>query len=139
MERLNLNPEIWGGKKWFSLHSFALSYPTNPDNDFKNKVKFMLENQDILLPCEKCRIHYKQNLKKFPITDKVLSNSKELLKWMINIQNEVRKQNNKEEFTFEQVMSYYQNVYAPNNSNNIYIYLIVGSILSFIVWMKFKK
>ncbi len=114
-----MNPNIWGPHAWFLIHSVCLNYPDNPtDEDKKRYINFFTSLQAIL-PCQPCRKHFKQNMKKYDIK-KYLNNKKALLEWCLKIQNCVRKQNNKPELTLNELITYYIKQYNNNNNNNNY-------------------
>ena len=90
----SIKPNIWGPHAWKFMHYVSLNYPENPTIDNKNRYKnFYYSLQDIL-PCEKCRNNYKQNIIDHPI-DPHLENKNSLIKWVIDIHNKVNTELNK--------------------------------------------
>ena len=58
---------IWGPCIWNFLHTMSFNYPVKPTNKEKHDYrKFVLSLEEIL-PCKKCRINLKHNLKKMPL------------------------------------------------------------------------
>ena len=93
--RQNFEPKIWGNHAWFFLETICMAYPTNPSKSMKSSAKnFFLSLKD-LIPCEKCRNNYKQHLKLFPLTEKVLSSRDNLFMWIINVHNSIHKNKQK--------------------------------------------
>ena len=120
-----MNPKVWGPHAWFFLQSISLNYPENPtDNDKKIYKDFFLSLKN-LLPCEKCRNHYNINLNKHNIDD-YLTNNQTLLQWTLNIQNELKGENNNKTCSLEECVDYYNNQYneESNNNNNYQKYIL---------------
>lgn len=89
---MSIDPSLWGESGWVFLHSIALAYPNNPsDIDKKNIKNFFTITGDVL-PCTRCRDNFKQHLKKFPLSDEVLSSKLGIVTWINNINNEVDKE-----------------------------------------------
>ena len=109
-------PDIWGPSGWTFLHTITLNYPNNPNDEIKMKYKELFENLQYTLPCEKCAIHYKENLKKYPL-EPVLESKELLVKWLIDIHNEVNKKNKKKIYSYEEVNKVYKDMYSMNDSN----------------------
>ena len=102
----SLKPKIWGPHGWKFMHFVSLGYPNNPtDTDKKNYKDFYYSLQHIL-PCEKCAQNYKYNLEKYPI-DNHLANRDTLVKWVIDVHNEVNEELNKPTLKYEEAVSLY--------------------------------
>lgn len=115
----DLEPNIWGNHAWIFLHSITLSYPDNPSNETKNKVKDFFES--IILPCSTCRTHYSNNLKQYPLTDNILSSRKNMIEWLVNVHNSVNKWNNKPIMSLEDVIKKYYKLYNNGIVRDYYI------------------
>jgi len=58
---------IWGPSLWHSLHTIGFNYPVQPRHcDKVNYRNFILSLQNIL-PCGKCRVNFRKNLKQLPL------------------------------------------------------------------------
>jgi hypothetical protein len=125
----NINPEIWGPSFWNTMHYSAIIYSNNPTDEDKNNVKLFLLSLQNILPCAKCREHYKQNLIKYPLNDHVLSSKINLFKWTNDIHNEVNKMNNKKQFTLEDSLKKYSQQQKSLNTNIIFGVIIIIIIL----------
>lgn len=126
----NINPSLWGPHCWKFLHFVTLSYPENPTEEDKTKVKnfiFCLKN---ILPCEKCRHHFHINLNKYPITDKVLSSRYNLINWLLNIHNEVNSKNGKKMYTYQDLLKEYD---LENNNENYNVEIATIALLVLLV------
>ena len=86
------NNNIWGPPAWTFLHTVTYNYPENPTEDDKhNFYNFFMSIQHIL-PCEKCKEHYKQNIQKYDLKNS-LGSRQELVKWLIDLHNDINKDN----------------------------------------------
>ena len=65
---------VWGPSKWHYLHTISFNYPVNPTKEDKKYYKDAILLLKYTLPCKYCRENLKKNLKKMPITDKVMKN-----------------------------------------------------------------
>lgn len=101
-----MDPNKWGPNMWNFLHTITLNYPANPTTlDIQNHQMF-LESLKYILPCEMCRNHFAENISKFPPK---LESRMEFIKWMIDLHNEVNKQNNKTVYNYDQAMELIKN------------------------------
>lgn len=138
---MGLDPNKWGPKGWFFLHSIALNYPQNPTNRDKQNYKIFFESLQHVLPCQQCAIHYSNNIKNNPIDD-FLNDNISINKWLVNIHNIVNKLNDKPELSYNEFLTIYKNIYNNVSDCNIYIYLIVAFVLlivSFYLYKRFKQ
>ena len=62
-----MDPNIWGSQAWLFLHTITLNYPDNPSKFDKENFKNFFENLSHVIPCDVCKDHYKQNIRKYPI------------------------------------------------------------------------
>lgn len=108
-------PSVWGPFFWHTIHIVALGYPKNPTYTDKKCAKDFYESLAFLLPCSICREHYKTYLEQSPITT-FLDSRTDLLKWTIDIHNKVNKIVGKQEWSLEEVLTYYEKVGARDRS-----------------------
>ena len=73
------DPKIWGGKAWDFLDSIANGYSDNPTPEEQQACLEFFSNLHFCLPCQKCGIHFVDNLDKCPIR---YSSKTELKKWL---------------------------------------------------------
>lgn len=79
---------IWGPAAWLFLHCIAGTY--NPDR--KNSYKLFFTLLKDVLPCGACRNNYRKIIEtKFPLTDEILSSTKNLENWLFNVHRQVQK------------------------------------------------
>ncbi len=136
----NIDPMLWGGHLWRSLHYISLSYPENPDNDTKLMFKDFFTN--IIwkyLPCEKCRYNYQRHLIDLPLTDKILESRNNFIFWLVDIHNIVNEETGKKKITYKD----FNDIYMEDNGNRdnyvslyVTIFLIIVLIILFIIYKK---
>lgn len=67
MDRPNVDPKSWGPVAWKFLEAVFMSYPTNPS--IRDEI-WMIDFLTVLgdaLPCEKCRMNYKEYMRTHPV------------------------------------------------------------------------
>lgn len=121
-----MDPNIWGPKLWFMIHTIALNYPDNPTYQDRRSHEEFYNSLKYVIPCEKCRIHYTQRLKRMPIINH-LDNSNTLFKYTIDLHNQVNKSLNKKIYSYEEVMEIYKSHY--NNTSLRKKYFTLKNIL----------
>tara|TARA_B100000900_G_C20526894_1_gene694572 strand:- start:580 stop:1008 length:429 start_codon:yes stop_codon:yes gene_type:complete len=102
-----MHPEFWGPSGWKFLHSVTFQYPIKPTVNDKAHYKEFFNSLKHTLPCEKCAYHYTAHLRKFPI-DSALETREKLVRWLINVHNEVNKSLGKREYFYEEVIDIYK-------------------------------
>jgi hypothetical protein len=112
---MQFQPSVWGPFFWHTIHIVALGYPKNPTYTDKKSAKEFYESLAHLLPCSLCREHYKKHIVDKPIST-FLDSRTDLIKWTIDIHNEVNKKTGKPEWTLEEVLSYYELLGRRNRS-----------------------
>lgn len=134
---LNVNPKIWGDKYWFVYYTTILSLPDNLSKKNQEDIKKLLTLLSAYLPCEKCRLNFNEHIKKFPLTDDVLQNKESLLKWMVNINNEVNKKTGSKLISVEQIKDKYLSMYAKKSFDKTY--LVIALLISIIILLLLIK
>ena len=131
MDIAAIKPSAWGPEAWTFLHYTALAYPENPTNEDKNNyMDFFLSLQNVL-PCPTCAKNFKANLEKFPLKE-ALTNNKSLFQWTVNIHNEVNKESNKKEYSYEEAIDIYIN---PHKEQYDIIFIIGLLILIGLIYL----
>jgi len=131
------NNNVWGPPAWTFLHTITYNYPENPsDNDKKNYHNFFDSLQHIL-PCKKCQSHYTENIQKYDLNNS-LDNRDDLVKWLIDIHNEVNKYTGKRVWTYSEVYNKYDNLHNSNSVNKMIIIIILCIVLVLIFFL-YKK
>jgi hypothetical protein len=82
----------WGQSYWILIHIIAKYLPINSRGNVPHEAKLIfidfIRCLQRLLPCERCRGHLSENLKKYPI-EKYLNNRQDAFTFTVNLHNEV--------------------------------------------------
>jgi GTP-sensing pleiotropic transcriptional regulator CodY len=108
---MNIGPNTWGPYGWKFIHFIALAYPINPSNDDKVNYKNFFNNLGNVLPCQLCIDNYKKHLMLYPLNDIILSSNDKLLKWSIDMHNEINKSNKKKVYDYDTAINLIKNNY----------------------------
>ena len=108
----------WGPKLWFVLHTVSFEYPDIPTQEDKNNHYTFFETLQHILPCKICKKHYATFFENSPITD-ALESKEKLIRWVLKCHNNVNKQNNKPEWTYDMLVDKYANIYKNSLYNHI--------------------
>ncbi|XWV24963.1 putative FAD-linked sulfhydryl oxidase [Tupanvirus deep ocean] len=125
-------PEIWGKYAWNFLHLVTLDYPEYPtDQDKQNYYNFFYTLQ-FVLPCAKCRYNLTHHLKKYPLTDEVLSSRTNLVKWGIDLHNVVNYYTGKPMLTYTEAMNELNKLAHPEKTtftDVLYVLLVIVALI----------
>ena len=110
-----MSTSIWGPKLWYVLHLMTFNYPEIPNEYDKRHFHDFFVNLQYVLPCMKCRYHYRQTLEKYPISPH-LDNKNSLVKWLIDIHNEVNISTGKPIKSYNEVLLEYKNEMLKTNT-----------------------
>ena len=130
-----MDPTVCGPKLWFMIHTIAINYPDNPTYQDKRSHEEFYNSLKYVIPCEKCRVHYTQRLKRMPIINH-LDNSDALFRYTIDLHNQVNKSLNKKIYSYEEVMKIYKNHYNKSSISKKYFTLknmIIGLVSVFAI------
>ena len=105
-----MNSEVWGPGAWTFLHSITFTYPHKPDYNTRRHFYEFFNNLQNVLPCNICMKHYKKHLEEFPLMEH-LDSKDHLIRWLINIHNRINKLNGKRNYSYEDVIKYYDKLY----------------------------
>ena len=124
--------KIWGPSAWLFLHTITLDYPDEPTKEDKEKYREFFISLSYVIPCETCKEHYLETIRKFPIN---LESKETLTKWLHNIHNQVNLRNNKEIYSYEDFIEHYSRLYDNSTSNDTQriIYIIIFIFLLFLI------
>lgn len=130
----NINPKKWGKHFWKTIHYIIFSAPDSPSIEYKNNLLNFLVALKFLLPCENCRRHYSENLKKFPITDEILSSKEKLIKWSVDLHNEVNLRTGKKIISLEEAKQIYLNENYVDTKKSIFTIVLLIILLLIIIY-----
>ena len=104
-----MNPAVWGPHFWFVLHLVSFHYPDPPNTFDKESFKAFYHAIKEILPCAKCRKHYKTYLSQYPIEPN-LDKRIDLIRWVNQIHNFVNVKLGKPVLTDAEVFGIYANL-----------------------------
>ena len=129
------NNNIWGPPAWTFLHTVTYNYPENPTEDDKRNFYNFFDSLQHVLPCEKCKGHYKQNIQKYDLNNS-LGSRQDLVKWLIDLHNDINKDNGKPVWSYSEVYNKYQDMYkSGSNMNKVLIFVILCIVLILIFFL----
>ena len=141
-----MNPNIWGPKLWYSLHIMSFNYPEHPTFLDKRHYNDFFTNLQYVIPCSKCKLHYRHHLEQYPISPH-LDTREYFVKWLIHLHNQVNISLNKPVKTYEEVLIDYKTNLSKydqiQNTSKLTIYhmfklIIMLSILIILLVILFK-
>ena len=133
MTKQVITPDVWGPHGWKFLHYLSFGYPDNPTTEDKNNYKTFFVSLQHVLPCSICAKHYSDNLIQYSL-DEALQNKDSLIRWVIDIHNDVNEMKGKKIYTYDEAIELY------TTTDNSYIYKIVIVLLLIVIIYKiFKK
>lgn len=102
-----MDVRLWGPSAWETMHSITFTYPDkNPTEEEKEAmVRFFYSIADVL-PCYRCRKHFKESLLTHSIEDN-LQNRDQLTRWLVARHNDVNQRLDKPIVSYDFVKSKY--------------------------------
>lgn len=148
---MGILPNVWGPSAWTFMHLMVLSESEPFDKErlvYYNQFYSVLTH---LLPCEKCRLHLKENLTKVKPLNTIKSKD-ELFMWTVDLHNLVNKITNKRIWNYEEARTYWNDRisgnYIPDHNGvhdieniskkQIFIGLIIVVIIALIAGITMK-
>jgi len=133
-------PEIWGKPAWDFIHLVTLDYPEHPTEKDKQNYYDFFHNLQYVLPCAKCRNNLANHLEKYPLTNQVLANRSNLVKWAIDLHNIVNYNTSKPMLTYTEALNEINKLTQQRKSsfgNKLY-YLIIIVILVILCYLIYR-
>ena len=133
---INLNPEIWGPHAWFFIESIVIALPENISIELQNELKHFFISISLLLPCEACRFHFSESIKKTDIMNINFSTKTKVLEWLNKIHNNVRKRTKNASISTQDTIKYYNskyNIETKTSYLDIFLLIIFIGIILFIL------
>ena len=91
-------PTVWGPHGWKFIHYVTIGYPPLPTEEVKKKYLDFFNSLQHVIPCSICGNNYRNHIKEYPLTNKILSNKSDFIAWGILMHNLVNLSNNKPEY-----------------------------------------
>ena len=107
-----MDAKIWGPYFWFTLHTITLSYPDKPTYENKRHYNDFFINLQHIIPCAKCREHYKNHITNYPIFS-ALDSKEHLVIWLFNLHNIVNESLGQKKMEFSDFQEKYRKIYSP--------------------------
>jgi hypothetical protein len=134
-----MNPKFWGAGAWIFLHSITMNYPKEPSNQDKQDYIQFFKGLSSVIPCEKCRYHYKRHLDDFPI-EEALDTRETMVQWLINVHNAVNKELGKPSYTYDQVLEDYKYKMMRLSYDETMVYkLLIVLLVITVGYLLYKK
>ena len=125
-----ITPDIWGPHGWKFLHYISFGYPENPTINIKNQYKNFFLSLEHVLPCVRCANHYRENLSKYSL-DEALTNRDSLIRWVIDIHNDVNRDNNKKVYDYDEAIQLYTQTQTPEYLDYCFRILVLFVVIYF--------
>jgi hypothetical protein len=119
-----MNPIKWGKFLWISIHLIALGYPNNPSEEEKKDYHNFYTSLYKVLPCVTCSEHLVKNLQEHPLHANILTDSKSLFTWTVELHNIVNKQLGKKQMPMDKALAMY-------NSDDLSQYICKPCVTTF--------
>lgn len=100
------DPNIFGPPFWFVLHNAAVTYPISPTAYVREKMKNLLMNLPIIVPCLMCREHFHAFLLDADL-DRSVSSKESLFRFFVDIHNFVNNRYGRPSMTIEEAKKLY--------------------------------
>ena len=89
---------FWGPKEWRIFHKKALEFNAKPSEEQQKEFKkFYEETFKDRLPCNVCKVHYEEVLKKLPVK---VESKRELFNWTTDVHNAINERLKKEKVEY---------------------------------------
>jgi hypothetical protein len=109
-----LDPNIWGPKYWFFLHTVAMSYPHRPNDVTKKKYYELIQNMPLFIPVESIGNDFSKLLELYPVTA-YLDSRESFIKWLHFIHNKINEKLEKPKITIDDFYVKYYEEYKPKD------------------------
>jgi hypothetical protein len=130
---ITIDPKYWGKCGWIFLNSIALTY----DDSLKEKYKQFILTLPYILPCKKCGYHLKESMNKIKNIDSILNNKETFINWLLEIRNNICKDQNKDTKTIDYCLNEIFNKKEEYENNEIKYFIIILIILIIIYFIYF--
>jgi len=108
----------WGPDVWAGINAVVRFYPENATDSDKKEYRNFLESFKTVLPCDLCKEHYTNYLSKVD-WDSVLLNRFTIVKFVIDLHNDVNKRNGKPILEYQEAATIIFQGGASGNGNSL--------------------
>lgn len=109
---MHYNPDVWGPKYWFFLHTVAMTYPKNPNAITKRKYYDLILNMPLFIPKSDIGDKFGDLLLNYPVTP-YLDNRDSFIRWVWFIHNKINKILDKEQISLYESLDKYNYEFLP--------------------------
>jgi hypothetical protein len=109
---MKLDPNVWGPKYWFFLHSVAYAYPAAPTATMKRKYYDLIQNMPLFIPNHEIGDLFAGLLSEYPVSP-YLDNRDSFIRWVWFIHNKINKHLGKPDVSLHQSLDTYLGEYIP--------------------------
>lgn len=109
-----LDPNVWGPKYWFFLHTIAMTYPHHPNEVTKKKYYEFIQNLPLFIPIESMGNDFSKLLDEYPVTS-YLDSRESFIRWMHFIHNKINEKLEKPKISLNEFYIKYYEEYKPKN------------------------
>ncbi len=103
---MGITPNVWGPSAWTFIHLMVLAEKEPFEKERLAYYQQFFTVLTHLLPCEKCRLHLKENLSKIKPLESITS-KEALFMWTVDLHNLVNKITNKRTWSYEEANVYW--------------------------------
>ena len=105
------NPIHWGPAAWKFFETVAFHYPKDPTEEEQHAAFEFFNSLKELLPCEKCKVHFEENIGSLPIN---VESRDTLSRWVVKFHNIVNKSLGKPIVQYDDVKKKYPDQPCPD-------------------------
>jgi hypothetical protein len=122
------NPDVFGPPFWFVMHIVAHNFPVDHRATPATSRKYMRFYRSIgdVLPCRKCREHYRMHLKGATCREISLENFKDrdsIIRWVHGLHNCVNRHLSKPHYPLSKTMEYFETLRRRGRKSQVKAYL----------------
>ena len=125
----------WGPAAWKFLHTATFNYPEHPTRKDKENYGAFFRALGPVLPCVKCRVHFAEHFKQYPID---LKDRESLARWLVQVHNAVNRAGGKNEYTFEEAQALYSSR-GKKCMHPTVPWLLVGALILFLLKVNSRR
>ena len=133
---MGIDPRLWGPSGWRFIHFVCLGAPEVLQPEQQKHYADFLHALAYVLPCGQCQMHYRENLRKHPLTSEVLATRASLFEWSVAMHNEVNKMHGKPLLTAAEAL---EKLMARHNDRNAsgpsWVYITIVILLLVAIFM----